>query len=482
MNAGSDSKPIVTRLARLYFPVLACVLGGFALSGMAWLLPVYFSVAYIILGLTLIAVICFSRDCLNPLLLVLCMGFVRFSVPGLLALTTDPDLAIFQIMGLERDDWILGHALALAGLLGVVSGWRMPMHLSDSGQRLPAIGTNLNVCLSRGIPYAAGLGMLIGFAALIVFIGSHVPVSEAISTGEMRATEIQEGTGKYFHLSLVLIASSVVFSAYLIERRHTWWIASLPALVAAGSFWVLGGRVRAFVPIACMALLLWNRRNELKVPVKTGFALALILLPVFSYMGQLYRGGLGVDAFAQVFSVSLLAEYVRYAVWVDWGQLHSLAGAVAVGPGVLGGQTFTALLWPLTKFVDLPGKSAGVFIVQTLVGYGERKWAFHATLIGDAYLNFGILGVFVVTAVFGILLKKVYTAFKREAISPVYYSLAVVYGLRIFFESVEEWGEGLVLMIVAFLVIRLGQTLFNVGADRDVTDEKVAVVGNRYGY
>jgi hypothetical protein len=192
---------------------------------------------------------------------------------------------------------------------------------------------------------------------------------------------------------------------------------------------------------------------------------------------------MGLEAFSEMFSVSSLVEYVNYAVWLDWGQLHSLAGAVAVGPGVLGGQTFTALLWPLTKFVDLPGKSAGVFIVQRLVGYDdERKWAFHATLIGDAYLNFGILGVFVVTATFGILLKKIYTAFKLEAISPVYYSLAVVYGLRIFFESIEEWSEGLEMIVYAYLLIRFGPILFNVGADRGVTSEKVAVVGHRYRY
>jgi hypothetical protein len=473
----------MSRLWHCYFLLFAFLLGAFILSGVSWLLPLYFSITYIILGFTFLSVTRFWRDWLNPLSIVLIAGLIRFTIPGFLSLRTDPDFGIFQIMDLERDQWILGHTLALAGLLGAGLGWLMPMRLSGSGRSLSRIGLHPNLRSSRGLPYAAMLGMLIGFTALILFIGSHVPVSEAVSTGEMRGTEIRVGTGKYFHLSLMLIASSVVFSAYLIERRYSWLITSLPAVVAAASFWVLGGRVRAFVPMACVALLLWYRRNELKVPVRTGFALSLILLPVFSYVGQLYRGGMGLEAFSEMFSVSSLVEYVNYAVWLDWGQLHSLAGAVAVGPGVLGGQTFTALLWPLTKFVDLPGKSAGVFIVQRLVGYDdERKWAFHATLIGDAYLNFGILGVFVVTATFGILLKKIYTAFKLEAISPVYYSLAVVYGLRIFFESIEEWSEGLEMIVYAYLLIRFGPILFNVGADRGVTSEKVAVVGHRFRY
>jgi len=482
VNAGFDSRSIVATLGRLYFPVLACALGWFALSGMLWLLPVYFSVAYIILGITLLSVVRLSRDVLNPLLLVLCLGIIRFSVPGFLALKSDPDFLVFQLMRLERDTWILGHALALAGLLGVVVGWLLPLQLFGSRQRLPAIGASLNMGLSRGVPYAASLGMLLGLAALFVFVGSHVSVSEAVSTGEMRGTEIQEGTGKYFHLSLMLIASSVVFSSYLMERRYIWWIACLPAIVAAVSFGVLGGRVRTFVPIACVVLLLWYRRNELKVPVRIGFALALVLLPVFSYVGQLYRGGLGVDAFARIFSVSSLTEYVNYAVWLEWGQLHSLAGAILVGPGVLEGRTFTALLWPLTKFVELSGKSAGVFIVQTLVGMGERKWSLHATLIGDAYLNFGILGVFVVTAVFGLLLSNAYKAFRQGAIGAPYYSLALFYSLRIFFESVEKWGEGLVMIVFAFLLIKVGPRLLNIGPDRGSVSGNVGVVSNRYEY
>jgi hypothetical protein len=472
----------MSSLWHCYFLSFAFVLGAFSLSGVTWLLPVYFSIAYISLGFTFLSVTRFWRDWLNPLSIVLIAGVFRFTIPGVLSLRTDPDFAIFQIMGLDRDQWIRGHTLALAGLLGVGLGWLMPMNLSGSGRSLPRMGLYPNLRSSRGVPYAAMLGMLIGFSALILFIGSHVPVSEAVSTGQMRGTEIREGTGKYFHLSLMLIASSVVFSAYLIERRYSWFITSLPAVVAAASFWVLGGRVRAFVPMVCVALLLWYRRNELKVPVRTGFVLSLILLPVFSYVGQLYRGGMGLEAFSQIFSVSSLTDYVSYAVWLDWGQLHSLAGAVAVGPGVLGGQTFTALLWPLTKFVDLPGKSAGVFIVQSLVGYDERKWAFHATLIGDAYLNFGVLGVFVVTTLFGILLRKVYIAFKQGTIGAVYYSFATVYGLRIFFESVEEWGEGLEMIVYAYLLIRFGPILFNVGAGRDVASEKVALIGHRYRY
>jgi oligosaccharide repeat unit polymerase len=475
LYTGANLKPVMKNLAFLYFVLLAGVSGILVFSGINWLIPIYFSLAYIMLSFAALTVARFWRDCLNPVSLILVIGFIRFSIPGFLSLQAEPDLELFQMMRLEGEAWILGHALALAGLLGVVMGWLMPMQLP--GRRLIGILAIFRIRSTKGIPYAAILGILIGFAALLVFVRSHGPILEAVSTGEMRSTEIRQGTGKYFYLGFMLISSSVIFSAYLMRRRYAWWITSLPCLLAASTFWVLGGRARAFVPIACVALLLWYRRHELRVPVRNLFAVGLVLLPVLSYVGISYRGGEGMNAFAQLFSLSALADYVNYAVWVDWGQLHSLAGAIAVGPGVLGGQTFSYnLLWPLSQFLDLPGKSAGVLIVQTLLGESERSWGFHATLIGDAYLNFGFMGVLVVSVALGLVLKVIYAGFRRGNISGAYYALAAIYCMRIFFESVEKFGEALVVLIFAFSVIRLGETLFNIARAKDAKTEPLELM------
>ncbi|TMA93443.1 MAG: oligosaccharide repeat unit polymerase [Deltaproteobacteria bacterium] len=477
LYTGANSKPVIKNLAFLYFVLLAGVSGILVFSGINWLIPIYFSLAYIMLSFAALTVTHFWRDCLNPVLFVLVLGFVRFSIPGFLSLRAEPDLLLFQMMGLDSEAWILGHALALAGLLGVVMGWLMPMQLP--GRRL--LGILAIFRIRSGIPYAAILGICVGFAALLVFVRSHGPILEAVGTGEMRSTEINQGTGKYFYLGLMLISSSVVFSAYLMRRRYAWWLTPLPSLLAASTFWVLGGRSRAFVPMACVALLLWYRRDELKVPMRTVFALTLVLLPVLSYVGLSYRGGEGMNAFTQIFSLSALADYVNYAVWIDWGQLHSLAGAIAIGPGVLGGQTFSYnLLWPVSQFLDLPGKSAGVLIVQTLLGESERSWGFHATLVGEAYLNFGIAGVFVVTAILGVILKVLYVGFRQGQIDGAYYSLAVIYSMRIFFESVEKFGEALVVLIFAFSVIRVGETLFDIWPYKRWGDRTLGISAGRH--
>ena len=146
------------------------------------------------------------------------------------------------------------------------------------------------------------------------------------------------------------------------------------------------------------------------------------------------------------------------------GQLHSLAGAFAIGPGVLGGQTFIgALTWPLEKFLPIPGKSAGVFIVQTLVGFSdEGKWGVHASLIGDAYLNFGLAGVSIVMVVFGVLLKFVYVKFREGSLQSVVYVLALLYGLQIFLVSIEVWPQTLTVLTFTLLLMLLGKTIFQV--------------------
>ena len=464
-----DLKPLIYRSGLLYFPLIAWILGIFVFSGITWIIPLYFCFAYAILWLTARSVNRFWRDPLNPVSLVLVLGFIRFSIPGFLSLRSEPDLPIFQMMRLEGETWILGHALALVGVLGVVIGWQMPMQLP--GRRLLATSAIFRIRRSNALSYAAIVGICIGLAALVVFVRSHGGIVEAVGTGEMRSTEIQEGTGKFFYLSLMLISSSVVFSGYLIRKRYAWWITPLPPMLAASWFWVLGGRSRAFVPIACVVLMLWYRRDELKVPVKTIFALTLVLLPVLSYVGLAYRGGEGMNAFTQIFSLSALVDYVNYSVWIDWGQLHALAGAIAVGPGSLGGQTFSYnLLWQLSKFLDLPGKGAGTFIVQTLLGESERSWGFHATLIGDAYLNYGFMGVLLVSASFGMVLKLIYSGFRRGHIDASYYSLAAIYCMRIFYESVEKFGEMLVVLTFAFAIIRLGETVFNIRRTKTSTE------------
>src|SRR6185295_10358435 len=146
----------------------------------------------------------------------------------------------FAAMNLSDDDWRWGHALALFGLLGVFLGWLLVQR-----SRPNALWMSLKFGLAPGVRTAALLGMLAGFAALAVFLGSNASL-DVVSSGAFRETTIQEGTGKFFFMAYLLISGSVLLTCYYLLRSEA-WLALLPVLSASLFYWVLGGRSRAMI-------------------------------------------------------------------------------------------------------------------------------------------------------------------------------------------------------------------------------------------
>lgn len=227
------------------------------------------------------------------------------------------------------------------------------------------------------------------------------------------------------------------------------------------------------ISLAAGLLLFWylyrHRRGWPKITVNYPCVLiapvAILAVVWVSYIGAMYRGELGARAFSEGLTLRGLWEYLQGSVFTDLGQLHSLAGAIAIGPGVLGGQTFFgALSWPLNKFVFIPGRSAGIYIVETLVGFLAQgdKWAVNASLVGDAYLNFGLFGVVVVMTLYGAIVKALYLAFRIGRLHAALYVLAFIHGLQMMWVSFEVWPQALTVCVFAIGLIFLGETVLRV--------------------
>jgi hypothetical protein len=222
-------------------------------------------------------------------------------------------------------------------------------------------------------------------------------------------------------------------------------------------------------------ILLWysNRERQAwsKLTVRPIHFVIVPLLVLFTvlvfYVGSHYRGDPDQRALSAGLSIIGLWAYLKGAIYTELGQLHSLAGAVAIGPGVLGGHTFIgSLSWPLSAFLPIPGRSAGIFIIETLVGFADdRKWGVNATLIGDAYLNFGLLGVPLVMGIYGALLKTIYLKFRQGLLHSAIYALVTVYGMQMLWGSIEVWPQALTILCFAFAVIALGNSVFTLRAE-----------------
>lgn len=439
-------------------------------SGDLTFLPIFLLVAYPALLFVQFRTVRSWRDLFNPISLMLWMAFVRFSLPAFLVILGLISPAyIFETIGVPEQAWHLGHVLALTGLLGVMVGWFLiPVGVCHERR--------LRFDFMAGTWFPALCGMLLGFLSLLLFVGGNVGITGAITGGEIRGAAIQEGTGKYFYFAFILSASSVLLCGYLLARkRMPRWIALSPVVATLLCYVILGGRARAMTPVVSALLLVWYAKQEedgrnLKFSRRIYlWVLVLGLYSIwFAHFVDLYRGGLGLAAFSQSLSASGLGAYLLQMIFWDLGHLHGLAGAIAVGGGVLKGVTFIgSLSWPFTEVLKLPGKSTGIFIVQTLLNSPNVTWGLLPSLIGDAYVNFGILGMAIVSVLFGYLLKKLYAMFRRGSLHSVIYVLAVVYSLRIFFESIDKWGEALTVLSFAFLVIKLGETLCHIHPQGD---------------
>lgn len=446
------------------FPLGLSLIGlllGFSIlrSGDTGFMPVFLAIGYGGVVAGLYRTVRQSRDVLNPVMLVLVLAFVRFVIPAIIVSGGGPRVELFRLMGLTSADWLLGHVLGLTGMLGVMTGWLAFPRRLDRGGRL-------RFALPRGVGLTAVLGMVLGLVSLIAFVRTNVvSVSSTVIEGSFRGTEIQEGSGPLFFLSLVLISSSVVAGTYLLATRPARrWIVFIPAVLAALGFFVLGGRVRAVISLLGAIFILWYRRREdrewgrsILSPMVKGLVVGLPLLILLAYVGTLYRES-GLAAVERAFDLGGLQRYTEQSFLLDFGHLHALAAAVHIGPGPLGGQSFWALLWPISDIVGLATPSPGIYLVGETIGFPTgTTWAFHSTLPGDAYLNFGAGGTVLATLLFGLFIRFVYGRFRAGRLHVAIYALAAPYLLRVFLESIEKWGEGVVVVVAASVIMAAGR-------------------------
>ena len=455
----------------VWLAVLAFAFGLIAMvSRQTWLLACFTALAYTAILFALIRSIQVWRDSFNPLCLICAIAVVRHFLPALFLLNgVEPPEEVrlfFTAMKLSGDDWRWGHALALFGVLAAVLGWLLVQRSSSTEG-----WSDLSFGLTPGVRSAALLGMVAGFGALAVFLVSNASL-DVVSSGEFRETTIQQGTGKFFFMAYLLISGSVLLTCYYLARAGT-WPALLPVASATLFYWVLGGRSRAMISMAAGLLLFWYlHRQRQRWPKITLNYPYIVIVPVMvlavlwvSYIGAMYRGELGARAFSEGLTLRGWWEYMQVSIFTDLGQLHALAGAIAIGPGVLGGQTFFgALSWPLNKFIFIPGRSAGIYIVETLVGFASEgdKWAVNASLIGDAYLNFGLWGVAVVMTLYGAVAKALYLRFRQGRLHAGIYVLALIYTLLMMWASFEVWPQALTVCLFAVGLIFLGETVLRV--------------------
>jgi len=424
----------------------------------------------LLLGILIISQMSVSRDPFHPLVLLFGVWSLRIFLPIVVIIATGMIPERQKQMGLSTSDTLNGVLLAMVAFYTLFWSWLVV------GQR--SIGVQLETDADLPLGFSAACGFIIGavgFYLLIVLnTGSLVGT---VFSGEFRALEIQEGTGVYKYLSYFLIGAAVFLTGFIVNRlpsiKISKPIAMGPALVVGFAYFVTGARSRALIPIIASGLFLYyHTRSATGWPSPTQaisqvLRVAVVGIPIFFWFlrtGRLYRGGGGTEIIPEVLSITGYLQFVREILLTGLPVLRGLGGSVRIGPGVMGGKSYHALLWPLTK-QDVPpeslsGKNPGQFIIEALLGV--ESFGTHPTMAGGSYLNFGMLGTVIVFLVLGAGLSLIYHSMRRGRLHVGIYSLAAVTIIRMINVHINKWAEVEVMVGGAVVIYLTGKALSSV--------------------
>ena len=322
--------------------------------------------------------------------------------------------------------------LAVLGVLGFYFGYgvfalrpvkRCPSTVVWNAHRLGLVGIGYTL---------VGLGL---FAAGIVLIGGPSALIEGLAD----RTRAFAGLGYFFNGILLLLIFALLWWTYLLqERRLTdwrFWIYTIFALLSSG---LLGSRANTFIIVLAGVVLY----HTLFKPIS--FAILLSLGGV---------GAVALVAYALFFREFLitgqLAVLVSYAdksnpLWTLFAQMLSgefmhiqiLSTLVEAMPSEIPFQNGLTYLFlfatpiPSSLWPEKPLPAPGIFTLALW----PQKWLLAGTtipptLMGEMYMNFGTLGVFIGMILFGALYRIVYARSLATACAPtptILYALMLV--------------------------------------------------------
>lgn len=426
------------------------------------MLPVFFILSYTAIAVAVIWSIKQYNDWFNLLALICAVGFLRVLAPAVFGQPDDPRIALFWDMGLDSRNWESAHILALIGLNSVALGWMItPTFVGSVSTYL--VGLISFEYQTKSLIQAASIAMAAGILFILIYVERNTTsFLEAAGSGDFRNIAIQEGaievgTGYYFWLGMIAISGSSILTAVLLKSGRGVFIALLPAIIVAATFWVLGGRFRALTPLIAGVLIVVYHTGLSAKGTRVMFLTIVGLIIVMPYLllaGTMYRNGLGVSAFRAAADIQRLSDYTSIAFIQETGQVYALAGAARIGPGELNGQTFTVFLWPVSDFIGMHGKSTGSYIIEELTG---RTFGIHPSIIGDIYLNYGLILIPFLLIIFGIIIRALYILFRSNILPLSIYSITAVNFIRIYFESSDKYKEALTIFLFCILIHYIAQ-------------------------
>jgi oligosaccharide repeat unit polymerase len=262
------------------------------------------------------------------------------------------------------------------------------------------------------------------FAVGVALVGGP----SALITGLADRTRAFSGLGYFFNGILLLLSFALLWWTYLLKKHYlaNWyfWIYTLLALLSSG---FVGSRANAFI-IILAGIVLYHRIYKpisFNIMLVLGGLCAIFLVAYALFFREfLITGQLGtLEAYSDrpnplwlLFAQMLSGEFMHIQI------LSTLVEAIPNEIPFQNGTTYLFLfagpipssLWP-EKPLPAPG-------IVTLALW-PQKWLLAGTtipptLMGEMYMNFGTLGVFIGMLLFGALYRIVYVRSVATTFAP----------------------------------------------------------------
>lgn len=308
-----------------------------------------------------------------------------------------------------------------------------------------------------------------GFAVLAVLVQGNGGLAAHFAGLALGRFEAREASG---HLLVIIgVLPYVILLAGAVRPavvRRRWFVALLVAASAA-QFVATGSRSNTFLPVAAY-LALWIWANG-RVPAGRIAVLALVPLFAVGLLGGLRASGLGLgDEPAAAAPVSLDAASLVERAREEIAGRDAVSGEIAILQKVpdevpyLYGLTYVsavAFFVPRSLWPEKP-RGVGAHVAAMLfegwpstVGYTGQS--FPAGGMAEAYWNFGVGGVIVAFAAFGLfyrLLAQRFLARPQDPFAVVLLVMALVTLGDVDSDSVVGFLQRTVLLYLAWRVLR----------------------------
>jgi hypothetical protein len=320
-------------------------------------------------------------------------------------------------------------------------------------------------------PVAFAVIVAAGFAVLALLVQANGGLAAHFAALALGRFEAREATGH-----LLVIVGALPYVVLLagacrpaVVRRP--WFVALVVAASAAQFVATGSRSNTLLPVAAY-LALWIWANG-RIPAGRIAVLALVPLFAVGLLGGLRASGLGLgDEAAEPVAASLDAASLLERAREEIAGRDAVSGEIAILQKVpdevphLHGLTYVsavAFFVPRSRWPEKP-RGVGAHVAAMLfegwpstLGYTGQS--FPAGGMAEAYWNFGVGGVVVAFAAFGLfyrLLAQQFLARPRDPFVVVLLVMALVTLGDIDSDSVVGFLQRTVLLYLAWRGLRAG--------------------------